>query len=148
MSRLDPVPTRYAPVMEYRFRVVRKDGYLHVWVSGTNEADTVARYLKDIYEACVRHDCSSVLIEENLEGPRLDLGEIFGIVEDGSRSVWPVIQRVAFVDVHPSQKLANMKFAETVAVNRSVNMQAFGTPEEAERWMERELRPPPPSGRS
>jgi hypothetical protein len=124
--------------MEYRFQAIRKSGYLHVVVTGDNTPETVLRYLREIYEACSKFNCPSVLVEENLQGPGLPLGEIFGVVEEGSRTVWPVVQRVAYVDVNRRHDLKDMKFAETVAVNRSVNIRVFADVASAESW----LRPP------
>ena len=128
--------------MEYRFRVTPKAGYLHVQIVGDNAPGTVLRYLKEIYESCVRLDCPHVLVEENLEGPGLDLGEIFGVVAEGSRSVWPVVQQIAYVDVNPRHDQQNMKFAETVGVNRSVNVRVFRTVPEAENWIAAQDHPP------
>lgn len=121
--------------VEYRFKVTPKKGYLHVQIAGDNAPETVLRYLREIYENCVRLKCPNVLVEENLEGPGLDLGEIFAVVSEGSRSVWPAVQRIAYVDVNPLHELRNMQFAETVGVNRSVNIRVFRTVPDAENWV-------------
>jgi len=121
--------------VEYQFRVTPKGTYLHIQVDGDNAPETVLRYLREIYESCVKLKCPDVLVEENLEGPGLDLGEIFGVVAEGSKSVWPVVQKIAVVDVNPLHDQQNMKFAETVGVNRSVNVRVFRTVPEAENWI-------------
>ena len=127
--------------MKYEFRLSRKDGYLHVRVSGENSPETVAKYLKQLYEECRKTGCPNVLIEENLEGAGMDVGEIFGVVSEGSRTVWPVLQKIAYVDVNPQHDLRNMKFAETVAVNRSVNIRVFAAVQDAENWLVQQLPP-------
>jgi hypothetical protein len=129
--------------MEYQFRASQKTGYLHVTVVGDNTPETVMRYLKDIYESCVRLKCPHVLVEEDLEGPSMDLGDIFGVVAEGSRSVWPVVQRIAVVDVNPHHDPKNMEFAETVGVNRSINVRVFRSVPQAENWMTGSASPPP-----
>jgi hypothetical protein len=129
--------------MEYEFRVNPRKGFLHVVVVGDNTAETVLRYLKQVYETCVKLQCPSVLVEENLEGAGLDLGEIFGLVAEGSRSVWPAVQRIAYVDLNRHHDPKNMKFAETVGVNRSVNVRVFGAVQAAENWLLQQLNPPP-----
>lgn len=129
--------------MGYDFRVSPKDGYLHVVVAGDNTPETVMRYLKEIYESCLRLKCPNILVEENLAGPGLDLGDIFGVVTEGSRSVWPVVQCIAYVDVNRHHDAANMKFAETVGVNRSVNIRVFRTVPEAENWIAAQAKVPP-----
>lgn len=129
--------------MKYEFRVAAKEGYLHAVVSGDNTPETVRRYLREVYEACAASKCPCVLVEENLEGAGLDLGDIFGVVAEASRSVWPVVQRIAYVDLNRHHDLRNMKFAETVAVNRSVNVRVFGDVPAAENWLRDPAAPPP-----
>jgi hypothetical protein len=129
--------------MEYEFRVTPTKGFLHVVVVGDNTAETVLRYLKQVYETCVKLQCPSVLVEENLAGAGLDLGEIFGLVAEGSRNVWPAVRRIAYVDLNRHHDPKNMKFAETVGVNRSVNVRVFGAVQDAENWLLQQLNPPP-----
>jgi hypothetical protein len=129
--------------MKYQLEVTPKQGYLEVVVKGDNTPETVMRYLKEVYEACLRLKCPNVLVEENLEGPGLDLGEIFGVVAEGSKSVWPVVRCIAYVDVNRHHDQKNMKFAETVGVNRSVNIRVFRTVPEAENWIAGQVDLPP-----
>src|SRR6185295_18426905 len=102
----------------YAFESEVREGYLHVKIRGKNDPPTVHRYLRDILNACNRESCPNVLIEENLEGPRLAMGEIFKIINERSGDFRPNMRLIAFVDVNSSGSLSNMKFAETVAVNR------------------------------
>ena len=129
--------------MPYEFRVTSKKGYLHAVVVGENTLETVQRYLQQVVESCASTKCPNILVEENLEGAGLDLGDIFGVASEGSRSVWPVVQRIAYVDVNRRHDLRNMKFAETVAVNRSVNVRVFADVPAAENWLQQQLNPPP-----
>jgi len=129
--------------MEYDFRVTPKNGYLHAVIVGDNTPETVQRYLRQIYESCASSRCPNILVEENLNGLGLDLGDIFGVVAEGSRSVWPVVQRMAYVDVNRHHDLKNMRFAETVAVNRSVNVRVFADVPAAENWLRQQVNPPP-----
>jgi hypothetical protein len=129
--------------MEYDFRVTPKNGYLHAVIVGDNTPETVQRYLRQIYESCASSRCPNILVEENLNGLGLDLGDIFGVVAEGSRSVWPVVQRMAYVDVNRHHDLKNMRFAETVAVNRSVNVRVFADVPAAEAWLQQQVNAPP-----
>jgi len=129
--------------MQYQLKVTAKPGYLHLVVLGDNTPETVMRYMKEVYETCLRLNCPHVLVEENLEGPGLDLGEIFGIVAEGSRSVWPVVQCIAYVDINHHHDPQNMKFAETVGVNRSINIRVFRSVPEAENWVAAQAEVPP-----
>ena len=44
------------------------------------------RYLKDVYDACLREECPRVLIEETLEGPGLSVAEVFWRHRQGERA--------------------------------------------------------------
>ncbi len=129
--------------MDYSFKVQPREGYLHVRVTGNNRTETIARYLKELYDVCRRTECPNVLIEENLAGAGMSIVDIFEIVTRKGPEVWPVVQRVAYVDTNPKHDPSNMKFAETTAVNRSMNMNVFASASEAEAWLVRELNSPP-----
>lgn len=45
------------------------------------------------------------------------------------------MQRIAYVDVNEDHNSALMKFAETVAVNRGINIRLFENVHDAERWL-------------
>ena len=126
--------------MNYSFISEQKDGYLHVRVGGPNDAATVRRYLMDLLAASVATGCPNVLVEENLEGSRLGMGEIFEIVTKASGAAKHEVHRIAYVDVNPEHNLKSMKFAETVATNRGLTVSVFPSVEEAERWMQGQLR--------
>jgi hypothetical protein len=119
----------------YQLKVEPKAGYTHFRVTGTNSPEAVRGYLMDIYYACAEHDHSAILIEENLEGPGLALFDIFEIVSEGSERTWPYVRRIAYVDVNPQHSQPDMKFAETAAVNRGVNVRVFASVAEAEQWL-------------
>ena len=121
--------------MSYDLKVVPKQDYLHVTVRGINTPETVLRYLSEVRDACLRHASKKVLIEENLQGPGLGVVGIFEVVTRASTNVWPAILRIAYVDVNPEHDPKTMKFAETVASNRGVNVRVFSGLEDAEQWL-------------
>ncbi len=129
--------------MDYQFSTEPKDGYLHVRVQGENRPSTVRRYLDDLLEACLREHCPNVLLEEDLEGPRLGIGEIFAIIQEKSAAFRPAMHVIAYVDLRATDP-ANMRFAEDAAVNRGVTLGVFGTLTQAEQWLRRKLDPPAP----
>ena len=137
--------------MDYTCRVEQRQGYLHVKVSGDNSRETVARYLGEVRAACLRHGCSRVLIEENLHGPSLSTATIYAVVMEGSRTAGPGFMKIAFVDVNRDHKQELMHFAETVAVNRGLDVCVFKEVRDAERWLERDdgqnQQPEQPSGK-
>ena len=121
--------------MEYVFKLERIADYLHAKVSGNNDPATVSRYLKDVYDACLRERCPRVLVEETLEGPGLSVAEVFGVVAKASEQVWPVVQQIAYVDTNPLHDFTKMQFAEVVASNRGVNVRIFSSVRNAKQWL-------------
>lgn len=124
--------------MKYTFRVEPKDGYLHVRVQGENTPAVVRRYLKELFTAADTEGCPNVLLEEDLVGPRMAIGDIFAIVSEKSGDARPRLRLIAFVDVNATT-MANMKFAENVAVNRGITVSAFATVADAEKWLRKKL---------
>ena len=116
--------------------VAERPGYLHVTVTGRNTAANVRKYLLDIHEACVQRKCTVVLIEENLQGPGLGIGTIHDIVSQASKNTRPVVTKIAYVDANKEHPPGPMGFAETVAVNRGVNVRVFPDVDRARLWLE------------
>jgi hypothetical protein len=125
--------------MSYVPNVENKGAYLHITVTGDNTPENVANYRSEVRDKCTEHQCSNVLIEENLRGPSLGTSIIYKIVTEAGNQVWPVVRRIAYVDVNPEHNTGSMQFAETVAVNRAVNVRLFPSVLDAQRWLE-ELR--------
>jgi hypothetical protein len=119
----------------YALRVENKGNYLYVTVTGDNTPENVARYLSEVRDACAEHGCANVLIEENLRGPSLAPSIIFTIITEAATRVWPVVQRIAYIDTNPAHQTETLQFVETVAVNRGVNIRFFSRVAEAEQWL-------------
>src|SRR4029450_2216708 len=120
-----------APVTSYQLRIHEAAAYLHIVVTGPNTTEVVRGYLREIVEICASRRAAGVLIEQNLAGPGLKLGEIYNIVSEGSEYPLAHQLNVAFVNLNTDHSLASMKFAETVARNRGVNVRAFPSVEAA-----------------
>ena len=122
--------------MKYNFNVVSKGDYLHVTVQGDNTPQNVKDYLSEVLNACLKYGCNKVIIEENLHGPSLGTFDIFGIVANASKD--PVIAKlqIAYMDVNKEHDLQGMRFAETVAVNRAINVRLFSDYGKAEQWLQ------------
>jgi hypothetical protein len=121
--------------MSHLLRVEHRGTYLFVTVTGENTPQDVREYLSEVREACLARGCPRVLIEENLRGPGLGTTDIYDIVAQGSESAAPAVSKLAFLDVNPRHVAADMKFAETLAVNRLLNVRFFADRHEAERWV-------------
>jgi hypothetical protein len=121
--------------MDYTFTVEQMPGYLHVKVAGVNSPQTVRRYMADVRAVCSQRRCPHVLIEENLDGPSLSPTAVYAVVCEATANAWPAVTKIAFVDVNPQHDQALMKFAETVAVNRGVEVSLFKDVADAGRWL-------------
>lgn len=120
--------------MPYTLSMTEEPGYLHFRVSGSNNRDNVLAYLQEVRANCAQRRCPVALIEENLLGPSLDLGEIFQIAATGSANTAPDVRALAYVDVNPEHPHARMQFAENVAVTRGINVRVFDSIEAAQSW--------------
>jgi hypothetical protein len=122
--------------------ITQHPGYLHVTVDGRNSAANVRQYLFNIHEACIQRKCTVVLIEENLQGPGLGIGTIHDIVSQASKKTRPVVTKIAYVDVNKEHLPGPMGFAETVAVNRGVNVRVFSDVDKARLWLDAGMKRP------
>jgi hypothetical protein len=119
--------------MSYKLTLDQKTTYLHAIVTGQNSRTNVTRYLEEVHAECVARSCFRVLIEERLEGPRLEAMDVFEIAANGSSGISGVFRAIAYVDVNASGEM--MKFAETVAVNRGIPVRLFASVADAEKWL-------------
>ena len=119
-----------APDFDLEFK--RLPDYLQVTVTGRNSRETVSAYLRQMLDECRRRDCYRVLIDEQLEGPRLDVMEVFDVASKGSLDALGVFDAIAYVD----RQMGDMaEFAETVAINRGMPVAFFDNEEDARRWL-------------
>ncbi len=119
--------------MAYKLKICKKADYLHAIVTGQNSLENIKGYLQQIFHECKAADCSRLLIEERLEGPRLNTREVFKIASEESHRAFGVFRAIAYVDINAEGDL--MEFAETVAVNRALPVHTFSTLAEAEKWL-------------
>jgi hypothetical protein len=119
--------------MDYKLTIEPKPSYLHIIVTGRNSKHAVIQYLEEILRECKAHNCYRILVEERLEGPRLGTVDIFRIVSEESSSGIGILKAIAYVDVYAESNL--MKFAETVAFNRSLPVRVFSAVADAEHWL-------------
>ena len=121
--------------MPYKVTFEQMAGYLHAFITGTNSKQNVMGYLADILNECRTRNCFRVLIEEHLEGPRLDMTDIYEIASQGQGLAPGRRPIIAYVDANATSA-SNMKFAEDVAVNRGIFVRVFPSVADARRWLE------------
>jgi hypothetical protein len=113
--------------------LVPKPEYLHAFVTGTNDKETVSGYLEELARESIQRGYRRVLIEEQLAGQRMSMAEVFEIAMQASDRARGHFRAIAFVDRNPRGDL--VEFAETVAVNRGIPIKAFPSVREAEEWL-------------
>src|SRR5262245_51125731 len=111
--------------MPYELTITEQAGYLHFRVTGENTPQTVRAYLAEMSSAASERGCSAILVEEDLVGPALPVVDVFQIIESGEQRARLLLRRIAFVDVHQQHRAGNVRFTETVAVNRGLNLRTF-----------------------
>jgi len=121
--------------MKYALVTKPTPDYLHASIEGDNNVQTVRRYLNELAEICARQGCARLLIEENLDGPSFSMTDVYAVVVEAAQKVPATLRKIAFVDVNPKHLVENMTFAETVAVNRGVNVRRFETVAQAIHWL-------------
>jgi hypothetical protein len=119
--------------MAYKLEIRKKAAFLHAIVTGVNSREAVINYMAELRCECQALGCSRILIEERLEGPRLDVMDVYQIVSEGSLRGLGSFSAIAYVDVNALGDL--MHFAEDTAVNRGLPMRVFQTVREAEAWL-------------
>ena len=123
--------------MPYQLTLQQEPQFLHAIVTGTNDADSVARYLDELRRECIARQCYRVLIEEHLAGPRLGTFPVYKVISEASERARGLLHAIAFVDVNADPDGGQMEFAETVAVNRGVPAAVFKSVAEARAWLMR-----------
>lgn len=121
--------------MSHITHVEPKGRYLHITISGDNSVEDVKGYLAEVGEACRRHGCTRVLLEEDLRGPRLGAFDIYEIVSEMIGQMPRGAGAFAYVDVSPDHDPREVEFAETVAYNQGAPVRLFATVAEAEQWL-------------
>ena len=119
--------------MSYHLTLEEHPGYLHASVTGTHSPENMARFLREVREACIQRKVSAILLEIRFSGPSLGAGDIFGVISEGSEGA-RMFRKIAYVD-SSERDPGKMKFAETVAINRGANVRLFRDSSEAKLWL-------------
>ena len=120
--------------MSYVIEYEQRPKYLYALVTGDNSPQAVASYMRELRAECKRRDCYRVLVDERLEGPRLQADQVFELASEGAAEALGIFQAIAYVD----EKMGDMShFMENVAVNRGMPVRAFPTVAHADEWLSR-----------
>lgn len=111
--------------------------YLICRANGTNSVESVLEYMNGVHDAMERFACGKVLILENLEGPGLNLLEMYSILQNARKTILSKPHAIAYIDENPLHDHRSLKFAETVALNRFIYIKFFSQIDEASAWLDK-----------
>ena len=119
--------------MFYKLTITQKPTYLHIIVTGQLSEENVLRYFEEIHRECTARKCFRILIEENLEGPRLNIVKVLQLISEESSKSMGLFKAIAYVDINAVDN--SMEFIENVAVNRGLPVKVFPTVTDAQKWL-------------
>ena len=119
--------------VEYTLRLEERPGYLYAFVTGREDTlDACKEYWTRIHEEALELDVDRVVVEEDFPN-QLTPMEMFQFGEF-VKEAFGCRFKVAHVDRQLSDLDLN-SFAETVAVNRGINVRIFSSFADAEKWI-------------
>ena len=122
-------------ILPYHLTIEERPGYLRATVTGAHNPQNALRFLTEAFAACVKTGHAALLLDFRLTGPSLDTSSIFDVVAQRT-AIAAKLRKIAYVD-HSGhgRDPGKMKFAETVALNRGVNVRLFHELDDAQRWL-------------
>jgi hypothetical protein len=119
--------------MAYQLTIEERPTYLYAKVVGKRTPENALRFLEEAYAACVKSGRMAVLLDMQFSGPSLSATSIYEVlsqrIPDGRE-----LRKIAYLETTPDDP-AMPHFAETVAVNRGVNVRLFQNAAAAARWL-------------
>ena len=119
----------------YQLTIHPMPGYLHVIATGENSVQSVTSYINEVGVLCEQQKYSVVLIEENLQGPGLNMFDIFKVMRQ-LKSSPKILQWIVYVDANPAHDPGMMDFARELAIKRGLRVRLCRTTAEAKDWIE------------
>ena len=121
--------------MELQVKVEARDGYVEATLTGVRTPATLMAAAERVTEACNKLKIFKVLIDVRKMRGRLDTLETFDVAGHRipQRPETRLITKSAIVDLPPN--MDRIRFFETVAVNRGLNVRVFDDEAAAVGWL-------------
>jgi hypothetical protein len=120
--------------MAYQLTIEERPTYVYAKATGERTPANALRFLEEAYVACVKSGRPDLLLDMQFTGPSLNTTSIYQVISqrvpDGRN-----LRKIAYVDDSIDFDPGMPVFAETVAVNRGVNVRLFQSVELAEEWL-------------
>ena len=115
----------------YEITIVEKPSWVHAIVEGDRTPENALRFLQDVSAFCEKNGRTAALLEMRFSGPSLDPIDVFHVISQRSPQ-GAKLRRIAYVQAGDT---GMARFAETVALNRGVNVRLFDSVAAAEEWL-------------
>ena len=119
--------------VSYQLTIEERPTYVYARADGDLTPANALRFLEDAHAACVKYGRASVLLDMQLRGPNMPTTSVYEVISqraaDGSK-----LHKIAYVP-YDSGDPSMAHFAETVAINRGVNVRIFESVAAAEGWL-------------
>ena len=122
--------------MSYRLTVEVRPAYLHAKVVGERTAANLLRFLEESYASCVKSGRTALLLDVGFSGPSLNTTSVYNVILQRLMDARK-LHKIAYVQTNTDDP-AIPYFAETVALNRGVNVRLFQSVAEAGEWLSEE----------
>ena len=119
--------------VSYQLTIEERPTYIYARADGELTPANALRFLEEAYAACLRSGRGDLLLDMQLHGPDLNTTNVYEVISQrvayGSK-----LRKIAYVPFQRGDR-SMAHFAETVAVNRGVNVRLFESVAAAERWL-------------
>ena len=119
--------------MAYQLTIEERPTYVYARVDGDLTPANALRFLEEAHAACVKSGRADLLLDMQLRGPNLNTTSVYDVISQRAAS-GSKLRKIAYVP-YKNEDQSMAYFAETVAMNRGVNVRLFDSVTAAERWL-------------
>lgn len=120
-------------IVSYQLTIEERPAYIYARADGELTPANALRFLEEAHAACVRSGRTDLLLDMQLHGPNLNTTSVYDVISQRAAS-GSKLRKIAYVP-YKSDDQSMAYFAETVAMNRGVNVRLFDSVAAAERWL-------------
>jgi hypothetical protein len=120
-------------LVSYQLTIEERPTYVYARADGDLTPANALRFLEEAGAACEKSGRSSVLLDMQLHGPNLNTTSVYDVISQRA-AAGSKLRKIAYVPYEADDR-SMARFAETVAINRGVNVRLFESVAAAERWL-------------
>lgn len=123
--------------MPYKIDIQKQSDHLRVEVSGERTEDSAEQNARELWrkliDLCWKYELRKILAISSLSG-RFPTSGVFNIASNPQELGVDLSFRIGLVELN-EESLEDMRFAESVALNRGAQFQVFDNEAEAKTWL-------------